>query len=166
MDNTTLTVPQETAPSPEIQPMPPVKRKRPGRKNRILKRILYAFIGLAIAGAMVFLTWFVFFRPDPVYYLTGEIEVWDGTVEGQPTFIRRTINGYGHLVPEQQESVHITEEGSVLMSNLWHGAQVNEGDVLVVLDSSAIDREVGLLNESIASAGEYIRLYESLTKDA
>jgi multidrug efflux pump subunit AcrA (membrane-fusion protein) len=156
MDNTTYTVPKEKEQYAGREPMPPANRKRPGRRKRILKRILFAFIGLTIALAMWFVTYIVFFRPAPVYYLTGEIEVWDGTVEGQPDFIRRTINGFGHLAPERSESVVIAEEGSVLTSNVWHGAQVNEGDVLVVLDSSAVDREVNSLNDQIAAIGEGI----------
>jgi multidrug efflux pump subunit AcrA (membrane-fusion protein) len=161
----TYTVPQTENAVPQTRPAPPpFNRNRPGRKKRIIRTVIYTFIGLAIAAAMVFITYIVFFKPAPEYYLTGEIEIWDGTVEGQPSFIRRTINGHGTLIPEKQETVAVMSEEpvAVIMSNVWYGAQVSEGDTLVVLDSSAIERAIDRLRDDISKAEAKIAEYAAV----
>jgi multidrug efflux pump subunit AcrA (membrane-fusion protein) len=178
MEPTTYTVPQETAEvaaqEPEVllqpqRPPMPVKRRRPGRRKRILKRILGVLIGLAITAGMTWLTYIVFFAPEPEFYLTGRIEVWDGTND-KPGEIRNTISGYGFLQPEQSETVTISGDGAILMSNVWYGMPVMEDDVLVILDASAIDKTVEELNKQIAAAlaeiesveKELAKVYENL----
>ncbi|MCL2004039.1 MAG: HlyD family efflux transporter periplasmic adaptor subunit [Oscillospiraceae bacterium] len=153
MENSTTILPLETEqaaeaaviPEPQRPPMP-VKRRRPGRRKRILKRILGTLIGLGIAGGMTWLTYIVFFAPTPEFPLTGRIEVWDGS-DSKPADIKTTITGYGFLMPEQSETIFVPNpdrpvEGAVLQSNVWYGMPVMEGDVLVVLDSSSIDKAV------------------------
>jgi multidrug resistance efflux pump len=142
----------------------PVKRRRPGRRKRIIKRILGTLAGLSIAAGMTWLTYIVFFAPEPEFFVTGRIEVWDGT-DNRPAEIRNSISGFGFLAPEQSETVTIMGDGSVLESNVWYGMPVNEGDVLVVLDRSSIEKAVEDLQKRITAAeGDIERHQEEIRK--
>ncbi|MDR1692528.1 MAG: HlyD family efflux transporter periplasmic adaptor subunit [Oscillospiraceae bacterium] len=170
----------ETTPETAVveQQKPPVqhhsgaKRRRPGRKKKILKNILAILISLSVIGALVYITYYAFYKPPETFYMTQRIEIWEYP-------ITRSVYGYGMLSPVLSETVTLTETGVVQEANVFYNQQVNEGDVLVTLDTSAIDKAVAEHqktidghNKSIADREAMIvkaeeaivKLYEDLAK--
>ena len=169
MDNTTYTAPQEAPQTPEAAPPqspppPPVKRRRPGRRKKVIKNIIAATVALAAVAGLVWFTYSIFYSEPPEYYLTGAIEVWPE--------IKNEATGWGWLRPAESETLTITQQGNVLECNAWQGMMVNEGDVLAVIDSSAIDKvienhskQIMALEKDIENInGQIAKVYEQLQK--
>lgn len=144
MDSTTYTAPDtKTDQEPASPPPTPAKRRRPGRRKKIIKNSIATVIALAVVGAIVWFSYKVFFSEAPEYYLTGAIEVWPE--------IKNEVTGWGYLNPAESETVNITQPGNVLESYAWQGMMVREGDILAVIDSSAIDKKIEEYNKQIAT---------------
>ncbi|MDR0325134.1 MAG: HlyD family efflux transporter periplasmic adaptor subunit [Oscillospiraceae bacterium] len=147
MDNSTYTVPQENPQTegaiqqPQSPPAPPAKRRRPGRRKKIIKNIIAAVITLGVIGVLVWFTYSVFYSEPEEYYLTGAIEVWPE--------IKNEVTGWGWLRPAESKTVSITQQGNVLECYAFQGMMVNEGDVLAVIDSSVIDKAIEGYNKDI-----------------
>ncbi len=142
MDTNTAIQPETISEAPQ-KPESPPKRRRPGRRKKVLKNILAIIISLSVVGALVWLTYIAFYQPAPEFYLTQRIEIWDVP-------IKRTLNGWGPMAPVLSETVTLTESGTVLEANAFYGATVREGDVLVALDTSSIDKAVEAHEKTIA----------------
>jgi multidrug resistance efflux pump len=135
--------------TPAAPPSPGTKRRRPGRRKKIVKNIIAIIISLGVVGALVWVTYVAFYMPDPEFYLTQRIEIWDVP-------IKRTLNGYGPMSPVLSETVTLTESGTVLEANAFYGATVSKGDVLVALDTSSIDEAVAEHEKEIARINKSI----------
>ncbi len=146
MDTNTAIQPG-TAPGAQNAPAPPAspgtKRRRPGRRKKIIKNIVAILISLGIVGALVWLTYIAFYQPAPEFYLTQRIDIWDVP-------IKNILYGDGPLAPIMSETVTLTESGTVLEANAYYGMNVMAGDVLVALDTSSIDEAVAEHEEDIA----------------
>ena len=146
---------QPTPHQPEQpQPQPPLpfaqkktnaaKRKR--RRKRIKTAIGLTVLAIVIAGIIGGMYW-LFTREKPVAYLKESIN--RGMLE-------TSVQGWGYIRPVDTADIALLQRATVLESYYYSGDMVFEGDLLFVLDSEELDKQVNDLYEQIAEVQKKI----------
>ena len=132
-------------------PQEPPQRNKNAAKRKKRKKVIKLVVGLTvlvlvvggIAGGMYWL----FTREKPVHYVTEHI--YRGMLE-------TAVQGWGVLRPEESAEIVVLHRGKVLESFCAMGDMVMEGDLLFIMDSDDIDKEIEDHYERIAEVEKKI----------
>jgi multidrug resistance efflux pump len=113
----------------------PKRHKKPPNKKRrkLITRIIWITVLIAFLGGVAFGVWQLFFQPKPVFYETQFI--YRGMLEN-------TAMGWGTVRPAAAADILVTQSGTVLETYFFEGDRVEQGDVLFLMDSEAIDKAI------------------------
>ncbi len=121
--------------------VPNDKKKQPNRKKRkIVGRIVWGVIILAVLAGLAFAVWKIFLTPKPVFYETAM--VFRGNLEN-------TAMGYGYVKAAETADIAVLQSGTVLESNVKTGDKVAVGDMLFKLDSSTLEKTIADLEDEV-----------------
>ena len=113
------------------------KRKKRGRRIRLIVGLTVT--ALIIAGIVGGMYW-LFSREKPVEFLHEPI--YRGMLE-------TAVQGWGNIRPVEMADIAVLNKARVQESFYNMGDMVNEGDLLFILDSEDLDKEIGTLNTKI-----------------
>ncbi len=124
-------------------PTGPRNQKRKNlRRAKIIKNIIITLVVFAILGGLTVASYFVFFKPKPVYYATSFVEI-------LPEGMKTTVDGWGQARSVNSLEIKVPVDGTVLESYISESMMVNEGDVLCVLDQVTVDKEIERIQKII-----------------
>ena len=112
-------------------PESPKRTFQPQKKKNKKRLILFLAVGLLLAGAAAFGLYKIFFSAEEKIAMTGK------TTYGA---LNEAIEGSGTTTPA--DSITYDVSGTVLEWYAEAGAEVKEGDLLYVLDTSAVEDEI------------------------
>ena len=127
--------PYPGAPEPPLHSPPPQKKNAAKRKKRrrTIKRIAGLTVLVLVVGGIAFGMRWLFTREKAVHYVTET--VYRGMLE-------TAVQGWGYIRPVESADIALLSKGRVRESFYSMGDIVSEGDLLFVMETDELDKQI------------------------